>query len=223
MLCAGGARLADVESSVLPHTKAGNWLSLSCKGTQERILCFWAQKYDKTVQNGLTKCSPHEKLQKLYNNIVGKMEKNMKKITILALLVAFFVSSTFADELRKSGDCKIQEAKMFDNDKIVSVKVQNAEIQAQCKIYSGMFIDDYALSAIPWITNLGGKKVHVSYHVAFFDSKGELVACVSQSAEIPADASGYQLGSSMVMIPKATIEKIASYKIVIYTSESKGK
>jgi hypothetical protein len=150
-------------------------------------------------------------------------EERMKRITMLSVFFAIIVSNSFAEELRKSGDCKIQEAKMFDKDKIVSVTLQNAEIQVQCKIYSGEFMEDYALYAIPWITNLGGKKVNVSYQAAFLDSKGELVACVSQNADIPADARDHQLGSSMVMISRAIIDKITSYKIVIYTSESKEK
>jgi hypothetical protein len=145
----------------------------------------------------------------------------MKRIVLLAFLSAIIVGTGFADELRTSDPCTIQEAGMFDKDKIVSVKLQNAEIQAQCKLHSGKFMEDYALYAVPWITNLAGKKLTVSYHAAFFDSKGELVACVSQNADIPADASGYQLGSSMAMIPKATIQNIKSYKIVIYTSKSK--
>lgn len=150
-----------------------------------------------------------------------RKEDGMKRIVLLAIVTAIFAGTSFADELRKSGTCKIQEARMFDKDKIVSVKLQNDEIQVQCKIHSGKFLQEYALYAVPWITNLGEEKVKVSYHAAFLDSKGELVACVSQKADIPADASGYQLGSSMAMIPKPTIEKIKSYKIVIYTSESK--
>lgn len=145
----------------------------------------------------------------------------MKRIVLLTILSVIIAGAGFTDELRKSGVCKIQEARAFDKDKVVIVKLQNAEIQVQCKIYSGKFIKKYALYAIPWITNRGGKEVRVSYHAAFFDSKGELMACVSQNADIPADAKDYQLGSSMAMISKATIQKVKSYKIVIYTSELK--
>lgn len=148
----------------------------------------------------------------------------MKQLLALCLFVGAVSFCAYATELRSSGKCSVKEQKsMFDRESIFVVKLQNEEIQAQCKIHSGKFVDEYALSAVPWITNLGGKKLEVSYHAAFFDSKGELVASISQNASIPTDASGYQLASSIARLPKATIENIKSYKIVIYASESNEK
>ena len=76
-------------------------------------------------------------------------------LTVLLSIIAYTVSG---GELRKSGDCTIQEGLRTDKDKVVSVKLQNDDIQAHCKIHAGKFIQDKllcdALYALPMITNL---------------------------------------------------------------------
>lgn len=142
----------------------------------------------------------------------------MKNIVIVLSILIAGICSSYAGELRQSGECTIKEPNnLLDRKSITSVTLKNSDLQIVCKLHSGKFVDKYALHAVPWITNLAGKKTSVSYHAAFFNKEGKLVASVAQNADIPADASGYQLGSSIAIIPKTVVEKIASYQIVIYT------
>ena len=147
---------------------------------------------------------------------------NMKKniVIVLSILIAS-ICTAYAGELRQSGKCTIKEPKnLLDRESITSVTLKNSDLQIVCKLHSGKFVNEYALHAVPWITNLAGNKASVSYHAAFFDKGGKSVASVAQNADFPAAASGYQLGSSITMIPKTVVEKIASYQIVIYTPGS---
>ena len=148
----------------------------------------------------------------------------MKRIVIVLSIVLSTICTSYSGELRQSGQSVIKEPKnLFDRDNVKSVTLKNDELQVVCKLHSGKFIDEYALYAVPWITNLAGKKIKVSYHAAFFDKTDQLVASISQSADIPADASGHQLGSSITLIPKSIVEKITSYKLVIYTADATSK
>lgn len=144
----------------------------------------------------------------------------MKNIVIALGILFTCICSSSAGELRHSGKCTIKEPKnLLDRKSITSVTLKSSDLQIVCKLHSGKFVDKYALHAVPWITNLAGKKTSVSYHAAFFDEDDRLVASVAQNADIPADASGYQLGSSIAIIPKAVIEKVVSCQIVIYTPD----
>ena len=144
----------------------------------------------------------------------------MKKI-IFVVFLFIITCSCFANELRKSGSCNIQDAKVHEKSKLVIVTLEDSQIKAKCKLYSGKFFKDYALYAVPRVTNICGKEIKVSYHAAFYDSAGKLLACVSQSSELSAGAKNYQLGSSMTKVPESIVKKIKSYKIVIYTSSPK--
>jgi hypothetical protein len=63
----------------------------------------------------------------------------------------------------------------------------------------------------------------VSYHVAFFDKAGDLIAGTSQEVELKADAKELQMGSCLARIPRDSLQRIASYRLVIYLSDMKKK
>jgi hypothetical protein len=141
---------------------------------------------------------------------------------LLAFVVAMaVVSSAEAAEIRKTGECILPVAPAFDKGKVFSVPVGNDKIEAVCDFRGGDFLGSFAVFAIPRITNKSGKPINVSYHVAFFDKAGDLIASTSQEADLKADAKELQLASCLVKIPKDAFQRIASYRLVIYLSDVK--
>ena len=148
----------------------------------------------------------------------------MRKL-ILTTSIALVATASFAapSVLRKSGDCKLQIADVFDDEKIVKVELSNSDVQMTCSFHGGDFFDEFMLFANPSINNKSGKKLNVAYFVAFFDKAGELMACAQQSGDVDGDAKDYQFGSCLSALPKAEFAKITSYKVVVYVSESTQK
>jgi hypothetical protein len=148
----------------------------------------------------------------------------MKKIVLAVLVLVTFSLGVYAlpSTIVKSGNCKLQKAGPFDKKKVFSVNLKNADAAVSCKFRGGDFFRKFMLFAIPQVTNLSGKPFRISYNVAFFDNKNNLVACVSQSWDnIEANANGFTLGSAMVQIPQEKFNDISSYKLVIYISKKK--
>ena len=149
----------------------------------------------------------------------------MKRIMSCALAVAAAATMAVAAPgvLRQSGVCKLQVGDAFDDEKVVQVKLADAQVEVVCKFRGGEFFDEFTLFANPSISNKAGKKLNVSYHVAFFDQAGELVASAGQSGEVDVRAKDYQFGSCLSKLSPEEFAKITSYKVVIYVSEPKKK
>jgi hypothetical protein len=146
----------------------------------------------------------------------------MKRLLALVMAAAVVVSAEAA-EIRKTGPCKLQVAESaFDKGKVFSVTVGNDKVEAACDFRGGDFFAAFAVFAVPRVTNKSGKPINVSYHVAFFDKAGELIASTSQESDLDADAKEHQLSSCLAKIPKDCFERIASYKLVIYTGDAKN-
>ncbi len=147
----------------------------------------------------------------------------MKSMTAL-MLGMMLVVSIQAGELRKSGACTLRVAKTsFDEAAVFTVTVADETVEAFCDFRGGEFFDNFAVFAVPRITNRAGRPINVSYHVAFFDQAGDLIASTSQNSDLAADAQAHQLGSCLTQIPKAAFEQIAAYKLVIYTADTQKK
>lgn len=149
----------------------------------------------------------------------------MKRVltTVCLLTVFAFTTRAAPSILRKSGDCKLQVGDAFDNDKVVAVTLENSDVKMTCKFRGGDFFDEFTLFANPSIDNKSGKKIDVSYQVAFFDKAGELIATAGQDGDVDASDTNYQFGSCLRKLPQAEFDKIASYRIVVYVSESRKK
>ena len=146
----------------------------------------------------------------------------MKRILVGLIMLGLVVPVIGAPEvIRKSGDCKLQVAGAFDDDKLVKVAIKDPKVELLCKFRGGEFFGKFMLFANPHITNKAGKKINVSYSVAFLDKAGNLVACASQAGDVDAGAKDHQFGSCLAKVPKAEFDKIASYKIVVYVSDAK--
>jgi hypothetical protein len=137
------------------------------------------------------------------------MEKTMKKYVFIIISLSLCLN-VIAAPLTKTGKCKLS------GEKTVKVTLKNAKVQVLAEFKGGDFFGSSTLFAVPKVTNLAGKKMKLSYNVAFFDKKNKLLACTAQSGDIPADANGYQLGSALISLPADVIKQIASYQLVIY-------
>jgi hypothetical protein len=108
---------------------------------------------------------------------------------------------------------------MFEDKKVFTVELANADLQLTCKFRGGEFFGEFTVFANPSISNKSGRKLMVSYNVAFFDKAGELVACAEQSGDVDADAKNHQFGSCMSKLSQEEFAKITTYKLVVYVSE----
>ena len=133
----------------------------------------------------------------------------MKKSIFITMVLTLCIN-IFAAPLAKSGKCKLSEKKA------VEVTLKDSKVQVLAEFKEGDFFGSSTLFAVPKVTNLAGKKMKLSYNVAFFDKKNKLLACTSQSFDIPADANGFQMGSALISIPKDILDQIDSYQLVIY-------
>ncbi len=153
-----------------------------------------------------------------------RMSNTMRKLALIgAFCVAATVASAAPGVLRKSGDCKLQVADAFDDNKVVAVTLSNADLEVMCKFHGGDFFGEFTLFANPTIVNKSGRRLNVAYEVAFFDKAGELVTCSAQSGDVDAGAKGHQFGSCLSKLPQEEFAKITSYKVVIYVSDAKPK
>jgi hypothetical protein len=142
-----------------------------------------------------------------------------KLIPILTLVLATTTAIGVPSVLRKSGDCKLEVGGMFEDKKVFTVELANADLQLTCKFRGGEFFGEFTVFANPSISNKAGRKLMVAYNVAFFDKAGELIACAEQSGDVDADAKNHQFGSCMSRLSQEEFAKITTYKLVVYVSE----
>lgn len=142
-----------------------------------------------------------------------------KLIPILMLVLAATTAIGVPSVIRKSGDCKLAVGDMFEDKKVFTVELANPDVQLTCKFRGGDFFGEFTVFANPSISNKCGKKLMVSYNVAFFDKAGELIACAEQSGDVDAAAKNHQFGSCMSKLSQEEFAKIAAYKVVVYVSE----
>lgn len=145
------------------------------------------------------------------------------KLWIVAVVMTLAVlASARGGELRKSGNCTLQEDDFaFDETKVFKVTLENDELKVQAGFRGGKFFKDFSVFAVPRISNKSGKPLSVMYHVAFFDKNGDLLVCASQDCNLEANTRDMQLASCSPKLPRAAFAQIASYKIVIYTEQGK--
>ncbi|MFA6356242.1 MAG: hypothetical protein WCY23_03940 [Candidatus Omnitrophota bacterium] len=144
-------------------------------------------------------------------------------ITILLMLSCSLAVAETPGVIHKAGECKLQVASAFDDDKMFEVSLKTDQMDIICKFYGGEFFDKFMVFANPRITNKAGKKINVSYHVAFFDKAGELVCSASQQSDIAGNEKDFQLGSCLMKLPQEDLSNIVSYKIVVYAGEPSEK
>ena len=143
----------------------------------------------------------------------------MKKLILTALALTALSFSTYAvpSSITKAGKCKIQEAGTFDRNKLFKIDLKNKDVSLTCSFRFKDFFGTPTVFAIPTVNNLSKQTCRISYNVAFFDAKNNLVAAVSQHwNNLKPDSKNFQLGSAMTSIPKNDIARITSYKMVIY-------
>src|SRR5262245_44730186 len=107
----------------------------------------------------------------------GAPVSNTMRSSLLTLMLALATTAAIAAPgvLRKSGDCKLQVADTFDDQKVVKVELADSDVQVTCKFRGGDFFGEFTLFANPSINNKSGRNLNVAYHVAFFDKAGELI------------------------------------------------
>jgi len=139
---------------------------------------------------------------------------------ILIGLLAFATTASFAAPavLRKSGDCTIQEK----SPTAFSLANQDLNVTGEVRVDPDFF-GEYIVLANPALDNKSGRKLEISYNVAFFDKAGALIGCAGQSGDLDANAKGMQFASCIVHVPREQAAKIASYQIVLYEDAAKPK
>lgn len=149
--------------------------------------------------------------------------------TLLFLSVILFCQSAKnedSNEIRKSGDCKLQIVEWNDknySEKVFSVTANSPQVDISCEFRGGTFFKRFVLSGNPSITNKSGKPLYLGYNVSFFDKNRELIATVRQDGDVKIDAKNLQFGSCMATIPESSLEKIASYQMVVYVLDPPKK
>ena len=123
--------------------------------------------------------------------------------------------------LAQSGPCTLQQAGPFDEDKTFAVEVKNADVQVTFALRGDEFFGAFAIQTTPRISNLSSRPQHLAYNIAFFDKSGSLIACTSSTTDLDPGAKDVQVGSNIPEIPRAALEKIASYQLVVYVSQGK--
>lgn len=139
----------------------------------------------------------------------------MKTIITLASLWVVLASISPAGELRASGACAITETAL-------NIQLNGDDIHVVCELKSGAYFNDYALFAVPRITNVSNQPLTVSYQAAFFDEQGELIGAISERQDVYSDAVDVPFSKTVDVLSRDAIQKIRSYQIVIYTFSATG-
>ena len=73
--------------------------------------------------------------------------------TLLTLTLALATAAALAAPaiLRKNGDCKLQVAGAFDDDKAVAVNLGNADVEIVCKLHGGDFFPRRGVPNLCWL------------------------------------------------------------------------
>jgi len=147
----------------------------------------------------------------------------MKRYVLIATMVILSGVSAIASPSRiaKSDKCVLQEAGPFDKNKILTLELNNADVQIQFNLRGDKFFGKFIIQTTPKISNLSEKPKHVAYNIAFFDKNGQLVASTSSSTDLKPNQKNKYAGSNMPEIPRQALKDIVSYQVVIYVTEGK--
>jgi len=121
----------------------------------------------------------------------------------------------------KTDKCTLQEADAFEETKLCVIETRNEEVQVVFSVRGSEFFDHFVIMTAPKLTNLSDKVKYIAYNLAFFDKRGDMVACTSSNADLKKGAKDMQSGASMPAIPPSMLDKITSYKATIYVLEGK--
>jgi len=148
-----------------------------------------------------------------------------KKLFIIVMGILFcslFCLHNVYSEVTKStasGQIQLKETGSFDksNPKGSLGKI----IQLDYELYIDDFFGKKCITTNPHISNTTSKAIYIAFHVAFFDDDKNLIACVSQKADVKSNSPDFGLGSSFVTLPHSEISKVTYYQAVLYESEEK--
>jgi hypothetical protein len=122
---------------------------------------------------------------------------------------------------RKADACKLRKAGLLEDEKHVKF-----ELGKTLELKGGIYITDFMgrlyINAPAVVKNPTKKALHYSYHVAFFDEKGQMVGCesVNSFGDEGIKAGDKDNWTTMhVEIPHAVLKKAVSYQAVFYESD----
>ncbi len=144
----------------------------------------------------------------------------MKRLLFVSLAIIFLWSTSAFGEV-KEGSCTLKEGSAFDKD-VFTVEVGD-RIKGTSKFYIDEFFDKKIIYANIEIKNTASIPFFCQYYVAFFDDEGNLVGCATQGSFgddglEPGETT--QFGSCLIPLPQGKHEKVSSYKIAFYESDS---
>ena len=94
-------------------------------------------------------------------------------------------------------------------------------VEMEVKLYVDEFFGRNTVMANPMFTNQTSTPRHVSYHIALFNSRGELVGCASQesgSSVVDPNGGTLGLGSCIISLEPEEIESVRKYQVRVYES-----
>jgi hypothetical protein len=147
--------------------------------------------------------------------------------TLVSLVLAAVICTVASVALagvaadRKSGACKLQQCGAFDDAKQFKFKFGKV-LKAECEWRLDDFFGKNTAFVGATIKNPTEKPMFFQYSVALFDAKGNLIGATSQSSfgdDGLAGGDETQLGSCLIMLPKAAAKQIAKYQVVLYESD----
>jgi hypothetical protein len=146
----------------------------------------------------------------------------MKKCIIFILTFYVCTLSLSAQSIIiKSGKCSIQEADAFDESKLWITELKNEEVKVVVNVRGSEFFENFVIMTSPRVTNFSDQKKQISFNLAFYNQKGDLVACTSVSSNLDKGAENMQIGASMPTVSRSLISEITSYQATLYIFEGK--
>lgn len=94
------------------------------------------------------------------------------------------------------------------------------KLEAVARPHVTDWFDTKAISGQVDVENKTEQKIYTSYHLAFFDKKGELLGCASQDLDFdPGEKTS--IGGAVIQMPPAQLAKVASYRLSWYEDTQK--
>jgi len=143
-------------------------------------------------------------------------------LTLLAAaLVAAGAAAVAAPKVvtsRRTEKVTLQEAGAFDDEKHVVAEFGET-VKMKAKLYVGDFLGKKVVYANGKATNTGKEPRCFHYYLSLHDEEGRLLGAAGQGSfgdEGLKPGEDENLGSMLVPLPHAAVEKIARYRIVFY-------
>jgi len=140
---------------------------------------------------------------------------------ICVTTIIFLLSGPVAKAETTHGFCTLKKSSAFAED-IFTTKV-GKRMKGTCKFYIDEFFGRKIINANITVENSADVPLFCQYYVAFFDAEGNLVGCAEQGIfgdEGLEPGESENFGSCLIPLPAGEHEKISSYQITFYESES---